>query len=452
MRKELDKLLKLYDSVKNSAECIPDEVYDFEINPTLEMLRISEEDKWILIWKNLNSDIPKKKYASKEELYIIKCLVEDISLEQSSQMANVSIGHLYSSYKLACEEGYILGPKSKLTRKRTGLKEKQVVDVFTLQWHITNSCDLYCKHCYDRNIRSSVTREQANNILDDLVNFCMNKNVGGHMCFSGGNPFLHPDFAFMYENAVKKGFSTSILANPIPEDKLQNILNIRYPNYYQVSLEGLEEHNDEIRGNGNFKSVINFLEILKKLQVSSNVMLTLTHDNIDQALPLTEFLRDKTDSFTFNRLSQVGQGANLLLPNFKKYEDFLGKYIEASKNNPIIKFKDNLINIVLEKNNEKLFDGCTGFGCGAAFNFLTLLPDGEAHACRKFPSKVGSLLDQNILDVYESDLSEKYRQGAKPCEKCSLQYACGGCMAAAGGYVKDVFKENDPFCFRKRSD
>ena len=31
------------------------------------------------------------------------------------------------------------------------------------------------------------------------------------------------------------------------------------------------------------------------------------------------------------------------------------------------------------------FGGCTGFGCGAAFNFMAVLPDGEVHACRKVP-------------------------------------------------------------------
>lgn len=51
--------------------------------------------------------------------------------------------------------------------------------------------------------------------------------------------------------------------------------------------------------------------------------------------------------------------------------------------------KDNLFNLVLAEGGEAPFGGCTGNGCGAAFNFVTLLSDGEVHACRKFPSPLG---------------------------------------------------------------
>jgi hypothetical protein len=54
--------------------------------------------------------------------------------------------------------------------------------------------------------------------------------------------------------------------------------------------------------------------------------------------------------------------------------------------------KDNLLNLVLAEGGEAPFGGCTGNGCGAAFNFVTLLSDGEVHACRKFPSPWGIFL------------------------------------------------------------
>ncbi|NDY43751.1 hypothetical protein G3N55_13020, partial [Dissulfurirhabdus thermomarina] len=41
-------------------------------------------------------------------------------------------------------------------------------------------------------------------------------------------------------------------------------------------------------------------------------------------------------------------------------------------------FKDNLLNALLHREGLPLSDGCTGYGCGAAFNFIALLPDGEA--------------------------------------------------------------------------
>lgn len=60
----------------------------------------------------------------------------------------------------------------------------------------------------------------------------------------------------------------------------------------------------------------------------------------------------------------------------------------AAEQSPVMGLKDNLINIIHEQKNMKVFGGCTGFGCGAAFNFLALLPNGEMHACmQKIPVK-----------------------------------------------------------------
>ena len=110
-------------------------------------------------------------------------------------------------------------------------------------------------------------------------------------------------------------------------------------------------------------------------------------------------------------------------------------------------YKDNLINIVLQQQGLDLFDGCTGFGCGAAFNFVALLPDGELHACRKFPSPIGNILEKSLEEIYTSDLAEQYRTGSRACGTCQLRPFCGGCLAVTHGMKRKIFEERDPFCF-----
>ena len=51
----------------------------------------------------------------------------------------------------------------------------------------------------------------------------------------------------------------SILGNPIDAATIERLLGIQRPTYYQVSLEGLREHNDSIRGSGHFDRVMDFL-------------------------------------------------------------------------------------------------------------------------------------------------------------------------------------------------
>jgi radical SAM protein with 4Fe4S-binding SPASM domain len=109
--------------------------------------------------------------------------------------------------------------------------------------------------------------------------------------------------------------------------------------------------------------------------------------------------------------------------------------------------KDNLINIIHRERSIAPFGGCTGYGCGAAFNFMALLADGEVHACRKFPSLIGNIHRRGIAEIYESEQAERYRSGCIGCRSCAIRPVCGGCLASAHSHGLNVFEDKDPFCF-----
>jgi radical SAM protein with 4Fe4S-binding SPASM domain len=109
--------------------------------------------------------------------------------------------------------------------------------------------------------------------------------------------------------------------------------------------------------------------------------------------------------------------------------------------------KDNLLNIVCQQENLELFGGCTGFGCGAAFNFISVLANGEVHACRKFPSPLGNLIEQTLSEIFHSEAASRYRSGAEECKGCRLRMVCRGCLAVAYSHGQDIFTTKDPYCF-----
>ncbi len=465
---------------ENKIRCMQKEIQAFstvteifQLNPTLEIqsaewnfadvyqaflhnrfLIPQKDNNWMLCYRHPKDEKIHVHKADDEDLLAIKIVAEELSAEQVAEKENCAIGRIENALFNGMNKGYLLGPPSKITR-HWHLKEHAVPDieafysvpVFTLQWHITHACDMHCKHCYDRSKRSPLTLEQGYDILENFHAFCNAHHVRGHVCFSGGNPFLSPHFQALYEKAVAWGYSTSILGNPVPRAAVEEIIQIQMPTYYQISLEGMPDHNDHIRGEGVYFRAIEFLGVLRDLHVTSGVMLTLTKENMHQVLPLGERLRGHADQFTFNRLSPVGEGADLLLPDSEAYQIFLAEYLQAMKTNPILRLKDNLLNPARYEKDMSLFGGCTGYGCGAAFSFLALLPDGEVHACRKFPSVLGNILTHSFFEIYYSDLSQKYRKGSAACSDCTLLPVCGGCMAVVSGLGKDPFKNKDPFCF-----
>jgi selenobiotic family peptide radical SAM maturase len=177
------------------------------------------------------------------------------------------------------------------------------------------------------------------------------------------------------------------------------------------------------------------------------VMLTLTEDNVGDVIPLGLMLEGLADSFNFNRLSSVGEGASLRLPEPKRFEEFLREYLKVSREHEHMRLKDNLFNILLHKEGQPLRGGCTGYGCGAAFNFITLLADGEVHACRKFPSLVGNIYERGLEEIYSSPMAERYRLGCAECEPCPIRPVCGGCLAVSHGLGMDGLRQKDRYCF-----
>lgn len=322
---------------------------------------------------------------------------------------------------------------------------------FTLQWHLTHACAFHCRHCYDRSHRDGMDLAAAKEVLAELLNFCQVERVEPRLCLTGGDPLLYPDFWELYAVAAQARISVSILGNPISAPDISRLMSLNPPVYYQVSLEGLRAHNDEIRGNGHFDQVVAFLRAAREAGLITHVMLTLTQANLRQVLPLAAELRGLSGRFSFNRLAQVGEGKDLETPTREEFFQFLLEYQRARRTNPILGFKDNLFNVLRWRQRRPLLPGCTGFGCGAAFNFFALLPDGEVHACRKFPSPIGHLRQTGLREIYYSEAARQYRLGSQACRACPLRNSCGGCLAVSHAHGLNPLVDRDPYCCRDTS-
>lgn len=441
------------------------------VNPSLEILSLGTSgcvglatgenraispvpgEEMVLVWKPLGSVHPMAAVAGPEELAALKVVAEGVDFSRAETEAGVPAGLLDKLIRKALDKGILISPPSRIVRDplewtcTPAPPEDQLrADVFTLQWHITQACDLHCRHCYDRSPRVNMSKEQAFRVVEDFAAFCRERNVRGQISFSGGNPLLYPFFFEVYEHAIIAGLSVAILGNPTDRRTMERILTIAHPEYFQVSLEGLPEHNDAIRGSGHFQRVMDFLEILRVLDIQGQVMLTLTRDNMAEVLPLAERLEGKVWGLAFNRLSPVGRGAALSLPEPEEFQRFVADYCAATSRLKVLSFKDNMLNVHLVRTDRPTFGGCTGFGCGAAFNFMALLPDGEVHACRKFPSLIGRYPAQSLGTAYDGTRAAAYRRRSKACRDCAIVAVCGGCPAVMSGFGLDLSKDRDPFC------
>lgn len=469
---DLSAVESAYDAVRQRTHDLRPPEHGAVINPLLDLVAVRydvtpffmeephdaitdipviEQEGWIVVWKGPVSGRIYVEYADQQMLLVLKLLADG---EDALALKGKELLTYLDALDHAARKGIVLKAHSLIARDVERSSDDKALSgrflkasVFTLQWHLTNRCDLHCRHCYDRDQLSPLRLDHARAVLDDFASFCHEKNVRGHICFSGGNPFLYPHFFALYAEAVDRGFATSVLGNVVSGAELERLTALIKPDFYQVSLEGLEPHNDFMRGEGYYRRVLAFLDLLREHGIYSVVMLTLTGSNIDQVIPLAREVSGRADYFTFNRLAQVGEGSDLSLPDKDRYREFLATYLDLADSTPGIGIKDNLFNILRKERDEPYNGGCTGFGCGAAFNFFALLPDGSVHACRKFPSPVGVVPQSRLSELYDSMAAKRYRRGPESCQDCSLAPVCKGCMAVVHGMGLDVFHDRDPFCF-----
>jgi selenobiotic family peptide radical SAM maturase len=460
--------------VSTSPSSLPEKVTHPIINPALELLAVNWQclpeflsdrsvvpepgDGYVLVLIRPGEKSVEVRNAEAKDLLALKIVAEAIESRSAAAEGSVAVGAIDNVLYRARQLGLILAPPTRIRRPEefpTGEADDPEFlssTTFTLQWHITQTCDLDCRHCYDRSDRETMTLKQALGVLDDLYDFCQEHHVFGQVSFSGGNPMLYPHFDRLYREAADRGFMTAVLGNPMPRNRIERMLAVQKPEFYQVSLEGLKAHNDFIRGPGHYDRVIEFLKLLGELGVYRMVMLTLTRDNMDQVMKLADQLKGLADLFTFNRLAAVGRGAELSAVPIDRFPDFLTRYMDAAETNPCMGLKDNLFNLLRWQQGLSLGGGCAGHGCGAAFNFVALLPDGEVHACRKMPSLIGNMYRERLNDIYHSSAARRFRTGSTSCITCPVRPVCGGCPAVSYGFDLDIFSEPDPYCFRDQTE
>ena len=112
-----------------------------------------------------------------------------------------------------------------------------------------------------------------------------------------------------------------------------------------------------------------FLVAARRFGLTTHVMLTLTRANLDQVLPLGESLRGLTERFTFNRLSQVGNAADLELPDKRQFVRLLRQYLAARRTNPVLGVKENLFSIFAAAVGRRPFPGLHGIWLRSGVQF-----------------------------------------------------------------------------------
>ncbi len=192
-----------------------------------------------------------------------------------------------------------------------------------LQWHITERCNLRCRHCYQEGYSGTELSlenldevlAQYNELLEDWRGKSPGGRVRGHITVTGGEPFVRDDFLDLLKAfaANRRSFSFAILTNGTFIDRVmaRRLRQLR-PAFVQVSIEGTQATHDRIRGTGNFERTVSAVRHLVRNRIRTMISFSAYRGNYREFPAVAELGRRLGVSRVWaDRVIPWGSGNNL---------------------------------------------------------------------------------------------------------------------------------------------
>lgn len=337
---------------------------------------------------------------------------------------------------------------------------------FFVQWHLTERCNLRCRHCYQEGRHpAEMSWPEIRQGVEEIAEMIQSWSEAYEIVFSpsvnvtGGEPFLRPDLFQILELLGHKGFDLYLLSNGIliDRDKARKLSGLGVKGV-QVSLEGPEAIHESIRGKGSYSRSLEGIGNLvsEGIQVTLNMTLSeLNAGNFNEMVGLSKALG--AARLGFSRLVPSGKGIGLgthLLTREKVKDLYRGIFSHTPDSLEIVSGDPIVQQMNSPENREDTGDIPFG-GCAAGLTGLTLLPDGTVYPCRRLPIPIGNIRKDSLRELWiTSPVLERLRDKScyqGKCGRCNRWAACRGCRAIAYAYSKSAGKADylaeDPQCF-----
>jgi MoaA/NifB/PqqE/SkfB family radical SAM enzyme len=250
-------------------------------------------------------------------------------------------------------------------------------------------------------------------------------NIG----LAGGEPTISP-FFWQLLTMLPKDKQITITTNALKSEKLKSFLSsVEKPENYliQLSLDGLEEINDRVRGvPGAFKKTIEFLDFLNKHSIRRLISFTISRLNYHELLDCYN-LSEKYGAQFSTRMAYCGgaYGNKEEINNFKlslKEMTVVEHSLQRIINSEIIKPDHSPAHLVFLKHIAKYSSGeRKDINCLAMSSGLTIDLWGNVFPnCPAMMKSVGSLHQECLSNIWNADRTKIMRENI-------AKLKCGGC-------------------------
>jgi len=336
---------------------------------------------------------------------------------------------------------------------------------FLIQWHLTERCNLRCRHCYQAGgLVDELSPAEKRDLLAEITEMltgweeCHGLHFTPSFNITGGEPLLSPDLFTVMEEIARLGYDQSLLTNGtlVAPETAARLAAIGVAGV-QVSIEGPPEVHDAIRGAGSFAaSAAGVGHLLESgLQVTLNATLSrLNAPYLEDMLSLSTELGVQRLGLT--RLVPYGHGRDIS-GEMLSPEEARGLYeaafaaslpgLEVVTGDPVA--------AQLSDNRGRAPGSPPCGGCAAGVSGLTIMADGTILPCRRLPVPIGNVRTDSLREVWAtSEVLTRLRNQSLyhgKCAACARWSVCRGCRGVAYASARlresDDYLAEDPQCF-----
>jgi len=301
-------------------------------------------------------------------------------------------------------------------------------ELFHIQWHITEKCNLRCIHCYREPYRKELTLTELKLLADKIVSFVKQLNRKLVLTITGGEPFLKPkvydlaDYVSGFDIVESINFITN--GTIIPDEKLKQLAKL---SKIYISLESdTAELNDKIRGKGSFEKVITNLPYFVK-NYNTGLMTTLLNTNIDyliEHLPtfVSTFFNYGVKEIIFERFIPAGEAKKVkheqvfidkILLFYKKIAQVYDINFDELKLYPAVK-------IVANNTEVEIY----GAECVVGRHGCAILCDGTVYPCRRFDKEIFNMFNTTTPVLMYNHNNSELVKTLKPDNDSVKTFTC----------------------------
>lgn len=287
--------------------------------------------------------------------------------------------------------------------------------------YITDRCNARCEHCFfwrELNKNNDPTLEEFEALIDTMPKM-------DTISITGGEPFLRKDIYDIIKIFSKKAKKIAISTNGTFSEHIFNTVQKVLSNLdvylsIQVSIDGMRETHNKIRGVNIFDNVVETLKKLKTIdndRFTFNILTVITNHNYKEIDKIVDYFYKKLKInvfFEFVRGAPKEKDVNL--PPYKEIEKVVKKIQEVYKTYK----KDKMLlyidlkmleaELFVHKNNKKIYNCFAGKGTGVIYS------NGNLSVCELFPPFSNlKKYKWNFKKCWNSKEARKARKKVKGC-------------------------------------